>query len=87
MTAPPLSIGAGALGGVRDKARRHQLECGRFRGGEDEHSLLVSLLGSAAHNSVVVSLLCDESNSFLQSSSTSSKLVLGHSLHNLCKSS
>ena len=44
VTAPPLRVRAGALGGVRHKARWHQLQCGGFRGREDENTLGVSLL-------------------------------------------
>ena len=86
MTTPPLGIGAGALGCVWHKARRHQLKCGRLGGGEDEHTLRVPLLGSATHDSVVVSLLGGEPNPLLQCSSSPNKLVLGYSLQNSHKS-
>ena len=80
MTTPPLRFGAGALGCVGHKARRHQLKCRRLGGGEDKHTLRVSLLGSAANDGVVVSLVGSEPNPLLQCSSTSNKLVLGYSL-------
>ena len=86
MPAPPLRVRAGALGGVRHKARRHQLQCGGFRGGEDENTLGVSLLGSAADHGVVVSLVGDEPDSLLKSSPTARKLVLRYSLRNGYKS-
>ena len=82
VTTPPLGFGAGALGCVRHKARRHQLKCGGLGGGEDEHALRVSLLGSAAHDSVVVALSGGEPSPLLQCPSTSNKLVLGYSLQN-----
>ena len=86
MTTPPLRVRAGALGGVRHKARWHQLQCGGFRGREDENTLGVSLLGSAADDGVVVSLLGNEPDSLLKSSPIARKLVLRYSLQNRYKS-
>ena len=82
MTTPPLGLGAGALGCIRHKSRRQQLKCGRLCGGEDKNSLRVPLLSSAAHNSVVVSLLGREPRPLFQCPSTSTKLFLGYSLQN-----